>query len=78
MSHSGGATGEGQFEEVGFEDAAIEGRRIQSSVAEGGRVDVLWVLVERYHLPPDRIKHQLVEEGVVGFDKPLNVLLRDD
>lgn len=56
----------------------IQDRRIQSSVAEGSRVDVLWVWVEGYNLPPDRVEHQLVEEGVIGSDESLNVLFRDD
>ncbi|TNN26744.1 hypothetical protein EYF80_063117 [Liparis tanakae] len=53
-------------------------KRIQSSVAEGCRVDVLQVRVERHHLPPDGVEHQLVEEGVVGPDEALDVLLGDD
>lgn len=56
----------------------VQDRRIQSSVAEGGRVDVLRVRVERYNLPPDGVKHQLVEEGVIGSDESLDVLFRDD
>lgn len=54
----------------------IQGRRIQAGVAEGGGVNMLWVGVEGYNFPADRIKHQLVEEGVVGFDEALDVLLR--
>lgn len=50
--------------------------RIQSSITQGGLVDVLWVWVEGYNLPPNRIKNQLVEEGVIGSDKSLNVLFR--
>lgn len=50
--------------------------RIQSSVAEGSWVNVLWVRVEGYNLPLDRIKHQLVEECIIGSDKSLNVLVR--
>lgn len=56
----------------------IQDRRIQSSVAEGSGVDVLWVWVEGYNLPPDRVEHQLVEEGVIGSDESLDVLFRDD
>lgn len=39
---------------------------------------MLWVRVEGNHLPLDRIKHQLVEEGVVGSDESLNVFFWDD
>ena len=56
----------------------IVDRRIQSSVAEGGQIHVLWVRVEGYDFPPDRIKHQLVEEGVIGSGEALDVLFRDD
>ncbi len=56
----------------------LQDGRIQSSVAKGGGVDVFWVRVERDNLPPDRIKHQLVEEGVVGSDESLDVLVWND
>lgn len=56
----------------------IQNKRIQSSIAEGGWVNVLWVWVEGYNLPPDRIKDQLVEEGVIGSDESLDVLFGDD
>lgn len=39
---------------------------------------MLWVRVEGYNFPPDRIKHQLVEEGVIGSGEPLDVLFRDN
>lgn len=54
----------------------IKNRRIQPSIAEGVHTDVLWVWVEGYNLPPDRIKYQLVEEGVIGSGETLDVLFR--
>lgn len=56
----------------------IQNRRIQPSVAEGVHIDVLWVWVEGYNLSPDRIKYQLVEEGVIGSGESLDVLFRDN
>lgn len=54
----------------------IQDKRIQPSVREGSWVDVLWVWVEGYNFPSDRIKDQLVQEGVIGSDKSLDVLFR--
>lgn len=51
-------------------------KRIQASVGESSWIDVLWVWVEGYNFPPDRIKDQLVQEGVIGSDKSLDVLFR--
>lgn len=63
--------------ESGSAGVVMRTRRIQASIAEGGWIHVLWVRVQWNHFPPDRIEHQLVQEGVVGSDKPLDVLFRD-
>lgn len=52
-------------------------RRIQSSIREYVDVQGVWVWIERHHLPHDWIKHQLVQEGVVGPDESLHVFFRD-
>lgn len=56
----------------------LQDMRIQSSIAQGGWVNVLWVWVEGHDLPPDRIKNQLIEKGVIGSDKSLDVLFGND
>lgn len=52
-------------------------RRIQSSVRECAEVQVVWVWVEWHRLPPDWVKHQLVQEGVVGPGESLHVFCGD-
>lgn len=52
-------------------------RRIQSSVRQCADVQVLWVWTEWHHLPPDWVKDQLVQEGVVGPGESLHVFCRD-
>lgn len=56
----------------------LQDTRIQSSIAQRGWVNVLWVWVEGHDLPPDGIKNQLIEKGVIGSDKSLDVLLGND
>ncbi|PWA21058.1 hypothetical protein CCH79_00018819, partial [Gambusia affinis] len=51
--------------------------KVHSSVVEGGWVDVLRVRIKRHHVPHGRIKHQLVEKGVIGSDESFNVVLRN-